>query len=172
MKIMDIRVLKGPNYWSVRRTELIVMLLDLEEMENFPTNHIPGFSQRLQEAMPSLYEHRCSEGVPGGFFHRVETGTWLGHVIEHVALEMQTLAGMDTGFGRTRETGKSGVYHVVYSYLGAKAGVYAGRASVRFIEALASNLPFDLQQELETLKEIWEEEKPAPALQAIREEAG
>src|SRR5882757_5236176 len=119
MKIVDIRVMKGPNYWSIRRHKLIVMRLDLEEMEQTPTDKIPGFLDRLQKQMPSLYEHRCSEGVPGGFFQRVKEGTWMGHVVEHIALELQTLAGMDTGFGRTREAGgyPKGVYHVVFSYL-------------------------------------------------------
>ena len=85
---------------------------------------------------PSLYEHRCSVGRAGGFFHRVDEGTWMGHVIEHIALEMQTLAGMDTGFGRTRSTGgKEGVYYVVFSYMEEDAGVYAAKAAVRIAQA-------------------------------------
>src|ERR1043165_4628553 len=112
MKIEEIKVLKGPNYWSVRRSKLIQMRLNLEELEQRPTNKIDGFLDRMQQLMPSLYEHRCSEGVPGGFFQRVQEGTWMGHVIEHLALELQTLAGMDTGFGRTREADKPGIYHV------------------------------------------------------------
>jgi cyanophycin synthetase len=113
MKILEMRVMRGPNYWSIRRHKLIVLRLDLEELENFPTQKIEGFSERLEKAMPSLIEHRCSEDFAGGFFHRVREGTWMGHVVEHVALELQTLAGMDTGFGRTRSTSKPGVYHVV-----------------------------------------------------------
>src|SRR5678815_4892741 len=90
---------------------MIQMKLDLEEMEQRPTNTIPGFLERLKNLLPTLYDHRCSEDKPGGFFSRVEEGTWMGHVIEHIALEIQTLAGMDTGFGRTRGTGeKEGVY--------------------------------------------------------------
>src|SRR4030095_3905754 len=113
MKIVEIKVLKGPNYWSIRRNKLIQLKLDLEEMEEKPTNKIAGFKDRLQAILPSLYEHRCSEGEPGGFFMRVEEGTWMGHVVEHVALEIQTLAGMDTGFGRTRtpEGEKEGGYY-------------------------------------------------------------
>src|SRR5678815_3480569 len=90
MQILEIKVLKGPNYWSVRRPKLIQMKLDLEEMEQRPTNEIPGFKERLEKLIPTLYEHHCSEDAPGGFFHRVEEGTWMGHVIEHVALEIQT----------------------------------------------------------------------------------
>src|SRR5688572_20537303 len=130
MKIIEIKVLRGPNYWSVRRPKLIQLKLDLEDLEQRPTNKIPGFRDRLEKTFPSLYEHRCSEGKPGGFFLRVDEGTWMGHVIEHIALELQTLAGMDTGFGRTRTTGKEGEYYVVFSYMEEDAGVYAeiGRA--------------------------------------------
>ena len=96
MKILDIRAMRGPNLWSIRRPKLIQMRIDLQEMEDKPTNTINGFRQRLEKLLPSLYEHRCSEGVPGGFFMRVDEGTWMGHVIEHIALELQTLAGMDT----------------------------------------------------------------------------
>src|SRR3990170_1283877 len=108
MKVLEIKVLNGPNYWSVRRPKLIQMKLDLEDMEQQPTNLISGFRERIEKALPGLYEHRCSEGVAGGFFSRVDEGTWMGHVIEHIALELQTLAGMNTGFGRTRSTGKDG----------------------------------------------------------------
>jgi len=105
MKLLEMRCLTGPNYWSVRRHHLAVMKLDLEELEKRPTNQSEGFPDRLRALMPSLHEHRCSEGGPGGFFHRVEIGTWMGHVIEHIALELQILAGMNCGFGRTRSTG-------------------------------------------------------------------
>ncbi len=105
MKLVEIKVLRGPNYWSIRRQKLIQMKLDLEEMEQKPSNTIAGFKNKLEKLLPSLYEHRCSELVPGGFLSRVEEGTWMGHIIEHVALELQTLAGMDMGFGRTRTSG-------------------------------------------------------------------
>ena len=123
--------MRGPNYWSVRRHKLIVMRLDIEDLEEKPTDKIPGFYGRLKELMPTLYSHRCSEGHKGGFFERVERGTWMGHVIEHIALEIQTLADMDTGFGRTRGTGEHGVYNVVFSYLEEEVGVYAAKAAVR-----------------------------------------
>ena len=117
MKIREIKAMRGPNYWSVRRHKLIVMVLDLEEMETRPSNSIKGFSKRLEVMFPSMYSHRCSVGEPGGFFQRVDEGTWMGHIIEHIALEIQTLAGMDTGFGRTRGYGEEGVYNVVYHIL-------------------------------------------------------
>jgi cyanophycin synthetase len=92
MKILKIQALRGPNIWSINRKKLIQMRLDLEELEELPTNKIKGFRERIEALMPSLIEHRCSEGCRGGFFQRIDEGTWMGHVIEHIALEIQTLA--------------------------------------------------------------------------------
>jgi cyanophycin synthetase len=149
------------------------MLLDLEDLETRPTSDIPGFIDRLRKLMPSLYDHRCSEGVPGGFFMRVEEGTWMGHVIEHMALELQTLAGMDTGFGRTREAGgqSKGIYHVVFSYIEAKAGQYTAHACVRIAQALVDNIEYDLEADIQRLREIREEERLGPSTGSIVEEA-
>lgn len=171
MKIEDIKVLRGPNYWSVRRNKLIQMRLDLEEMELKPTNYIDGFADRLEAKFPTMYEHRCSEGVEGGFFSRVREGTWLGHVIEHVALEIQTLAGMDVGFGRTRSTEQHGVYYVVFTYLEEDAGVYAAKASVRIVQAIADNVPYDITEDIQTLREIRENTRLGPSTGCIVEEA-
>ncbi|MGC4038744.1 MAG: cyanophycin synthetase [Chitinophagaceae bacterium] len=172
MQILEIKVLRGPNYWSVRRPKLIQMKLDLQEMEEQPTNKIPGFRERLEKLMPSLYEHRCSEGVPGGFFKRVEEGTWMGHVIEHIALELQTLAGMDTGFGRTRGAGeKPGVYYVVFSYMEEDAGVYSAKAAVRIAEALISGADYNLHQDIQELREIREDTRLGPSTGCIVDEA-
>lgn len=171
MRIEDIKVMCGPNYWSSRRHKLIVMLLDLEELEDMPTNKISGFGERMKALMPTLYTHRCSEGVPGGFFQRVEEGTWMGHVIEHIALELQTLAGMETGFGRTRESDRRGVYHVVFSYHEAKAGVYTAKAAVKIAEALISGEPYDLENDIQTLREIREKERLGPSTGSIVDEA-
>ncbi|WP_312190323.1 cyanophycin synthetase family protein [Sphingobacterium sp.] len=85
-------------------------VLDIGEYENLPTNSLPGFTTRLVGLIPSLHTHRRSEGVKGGFISRMTEGTWLGHVVEHVALEIQCLAGMDCGFGRTRSTGSYAEY--------------------------------------------------------------
>src|SRR4051794_14436981 len=117
MIIEQIEVLHGPSRWSDTRHRLIQMRLNLGVLEQRPTNVIDGFFDRLQALLPSLYEHRCSPGVPGGFFERVKEGTWMGHVVEHIALEIQTLAGFDTGFGRTRETDTRGTYYVVFSFI-------------------------------------------------------
>ena len=171
MNIAEIKILKGPNYWSVRRNKLIQMKLDLEDMEQRPTNLIPGFKDRLQKIFPGMYGHRCSVGAPGGFFERVEEGTWMGHVIEHVALEMQTLAGMDTGFGRTRGTGKEGEYYVVFSYMEEDAGVYAARAAVRVTQAIADEVEYDIEHDIMQLREIREDTRLGPSTGCIVEEA-
>jgi len=172
MEILEIKVLRGPNYWSIRRAKLIQMKLDLEEMEQKPTNQVPGFRERLEKLLPTLYEHRCSEGEPGGFFHRVEEGTWMGHVIEHIALEIQTLAGMDTGFGRTRSTGeKEGVYYVIFDYIEEDAGVYAARASVKIVQALVNGETYDLDADIQHMREIREETRLGPSTGCIVDEA-
>ena len=172
MKIIDIKVLKGPNYWSIRRPKLIQMRLDLEEMESQPTNAIPGFRERLEKMFPSLYEHRCSVGTPGGFFSRVEEGTWMGHVIEHITLELQTLAGMDCGFGRTRGTGnKEGEYFVVFDYMEEDAGVYAAKAAVRIAQSLINNEAYPLEEDIQQLREIREDTRLGPSTGSIVDEA-
>ncbi len=171
MKIIEIKVLKGPNYWSVRRTKLIQMKLDLEEKEKMPTNAIPGFRERLESMIPSLIEHRCSVGKPGGFFERVDEGTWMGHVIEHIALEIQTLAGMDTGFGRTRGTGKDGEYYVCFSYMEEDAGIYAAKAAVKIAHALIFEEPYDLDTDIQQLREIREDTRLGPSTGCIVDEA-
>jgi cyanophycin synthetase len=171
MKIEKIQALRGPNIWSVKRKKLIQMRLDLEEMEQFPTNKIPGFRERIEALMPSLYTHRCSEGVQGGFFSRIERGTWMGHVIEHIALEIQTLAGMDTGFGRTRETKTPGTYNVVFSYIEENVGIYAAEASVRIAEALIAGTEYDLEADIQKMRQIRERDRLGPSTGSIVEEA-
>jgi cyanophycin synthetase len=171
MKLAHVNILRGPNIWSIRRTNLIEMLLDLEELEELPTNKIPGFYERITALLPSLYSHRCSEGVEGGFFTRVKLGTWLGHVIEHIALELQTMADMPTGFGRTRSTDKKGVYHVVFSYVDEEAGKFAGRAAIDIAQALIDGTDFDIGETLMQLRNIWTKNKLGPSTGAIAREA-
>ena len=171
MKILDIKVMNGPNYWSVKRHKLILMVLDIEELEQRPTNLIDGFSARLQALFPTMQGHRCSKEYEGGFFERVEEGTWMGHVIEHIALEIQTLAGMDVGFGRTRETSTSGIYNVVFTYMEAKVGRYAAEASVDIAQALIDNTPIDLPAIIQKLREMREEERLGPSTGSIVDEA-
>ena len=171
MKIIEIKTMQGPNYWSVRRHNLTVMVLDLEEMEEFPTNKVDGFGERLEAMFPSMYSHRCSVGCEGGFFQRVKDGTWMGHVIEHIALEIQTLAGMDVGFGRTRTYGEEGVYFVVFNHMVGKVGEYAAKASFRIAEALIANKEYDLDEDIMNMKEIRQNEGLGPSTGSIIKEA-
>ena len=149
------------------------MKLDLENLEQKPTNLIPGFRERLEKMFPTMIEHRCSEAVRGGFFMRVDEGTWMGHVIEHIALEIQTLAGMDTGFGRTRtpEGEQEGVYYVVFSYMEEDAGVFAAKSAVRIAEALIAGKEYDLEADIQEMREIREDTRLGPSTGCIVEEA-
>ena len=171
MRIRELNAMRGPNYWSVRRHKLIVMVLDLEEMEQRPSNKIKGFSERLKTMFPTMYEHRCSEGAPGGFFKRVDEGTWMGHIIEHIALEIQSLAGMDVGFGRTRGYGEDGVYNVVFAYTEEKVGRYAAEAALRICEALIAGNAYDLEADIQEMRVIREAERLGPSTGSIVEEA-
>lgn len=171
MRIREINAMRGPNYWSVRRHKLIVMVLDLEEMEELPSNKIDGFSDRLKMMFPSMYSHRCSVGEPGGFFQRVEEGTWMGHIIEHIALEIQTLADMDTGFGRTRDYGEKGVYNVVFSYIEENVGRFAANAAVDICKAIIAGNNYDLAADIQRMREIREDERLGPSTGSIIEEA-
>lgn len=163
--------MRGPNYWSIRRHKLIVMVLDLEELEESPTNKIDGFAQRLKDMFPTMHGHRCSIGEPGGFFQRVDEGTWMGHVIEHIALEIQTLAGMETGFGRTRGTGNHGEYNVVFAYTEEKVGVYAAKSAVRIARALIDGEEYDLDEDIQDMRELREDNRLGPSTGSIVEEA-
>jgi cyanophycin synthetase len=171
MKIIKKQVLRGPNMWSNYRKKLIQVKLDLEEMEEFPTDKIPGFAERIKRMLPTMIEHECSEGVRGGFFERVERGTWLGHVMEHVALEIQSLAGMDAGYGRTRGTGTPGVYHVVFSYEVEEAGLYAIEAAFNIVQAFAKGEDYDINKEVEELRYIAERRGLGPSTKSIVQEA-
>jgi cyanophycin synthetase len=171
MKIIEIKVMRGPNFWSINRKKLIVMKLDIEGLEELPTNKISGFEDRIKKLIPSLLSHRCSEGVEGGFFVRINEGTWMGHVIEHIALELQSLAGMECGYGRTRSTGTVGVYHVVFSYMEEAVGIYAAKASVKVAEALINNEPYDIDEDIRNMRELRESVRFGPSTGSIVDEA-
>jgi cyanophycin synthetase len=174
MRILKIQTLRGPNYWSIRRHKLIVMRLDLENLAETPSNEIPGFYEGLVEALPSLEGHYCSPGCRGGFLMRVREGTMMGHIVEHVALELQELAGMHVGFGRTRETSTPGVYQVVIEYLNEEAGRYAGRAAVRLCQSIVDRGRYpkaELEQDIQDLKDFWRDASLGPSTEAIVKEA-
>jgi len=147
------------------------MKLDLEDLEELPTNKIENFSERIEKLFPSMYDHRCSKSYKGGFFERVKDGTWMGHVIEHIALEIQSLAGMDCGFGRTRGTGVKGVYNVVFSYMEENVGVYAANAGVRIAEALIAGTEYDIDCDIKEMRKMREKYRFGPSTGSIVDEA-
>lgn len=176
MNILEIRTLRGPNYWSGYWKKLVIMRLDIGEYEEKPSNKLTGFYDRMVEVLPSLDTHGCSYGEPGGFLKRVTEGTWAGHIIEHFALELQTLAGMETGYGRTRETEEHGVYNVVFSYHEEEVGRYAARASVRLFLALAEGkdleeIKAEIAEDIQQMREIREDVRFGPSTGSLVEEA-
>lgn len=170
MKIIKLQCLRGPNYWSTYRTKLIQMTLDLENFDQ-STRDIYGLEESLEKLMPSLYDHRCIPREPGGFFKSIRQGTNLGHVIEHIALELQSLADMECGFGRTFPTKQKGVYTVIFEYQVEKAGRYAAESSVEMMENIMRHQPVDLERVIERLKEIERSYGPGPSTRAIMEAA-
>lgn len=174
MRILRTLTLRGPNYWSIRRKKLIVMRLDLEEIAETLSNEIDGFYEALSETLPSLIEHYCSPGCRGGFLSRVREGTLMGHIVEHVALELQELAGMPVGFGRTRATGEFGVYNVVFEYIDEQVGRYAGRAAVRLCQSILDTGRYpeeELAQDLADLKDLYANSALGPSTDTIIKEA-
>jgi len=176
MEILEIRTLRGPNYWSGYWKKLIIMRVDIGEYEQKPTGKLKGFYERMIDVMPSLALHGCSYQEEGGFLRRVKESTWAGHAIEHFALELQTLAGMDTGYGRTRETSEKGIYNIVFSYLEEEVGRFAGRAAVRLWLDLAegrdlAEIKAGLAKDIQEMREIREEVRFGPSTGSLVEEA-
>ena len=144
--------LRGPNIWTYR--PVMEALIDIGALEDFPSNTLPGFNARLSAWLPGLVEHRCSVGERGGFLQRLEEGTWAGHVLEHVALELQTQAGMQTGFGKAREAGPRGLYKVVIRTRHEAVSRRALEAARGLILAAIEDRPFDVQAEVHQLKQM------------------
>ncbi len=149
IEFRDHTVYRGPNIWA--RMPSLRFTVDIGELEERPTNKIPGFYERLTELVPSLYDHRCSVGKPGGFLQRMREGTWMGHVLEHLALELQNLAGGEVVRGKTRSTREKGVYNVVFEYGQEDVGIAAAELARRLLNHLIYDTEpdFDFQAELE-----------------------
>lgn len=170
LKILETQVLRGPNYWSYEPA--IRLLVDLGSLEHWPSNTLPSFNDALIDLLPGLRDHGCSLNRPGGFIERLREGTWLGHVAEHVALELQREAGGSTTRGKTRKSGTPGVYNVVYGYNEEQVGVAAGKLAIRLINHLVdANPTFDFIGELESLVLLAERAAFGPSTQAILDEA-
>ncbi len=169
LKVLSLNAMHGANYFSAG--PVVVLRLDLGEYDEVFTDSIPGFAEKLKTALPSLASHHCSVGEPEGFFTRVRQGTLLGHVTEHVAIELQTLAGMDVSYGKTRSTTVPGVYNVVYRFFDELAGIYAGKAAVSLVNSLLLGRGFDVGRAVASLVQIREIRMLGPSTAAIVAEA-
>ncbi|MFL6673524.1 MAG: cyanophycin synthetase [Massilia sp.] len=152
IKFLRVTHLRGPNIWTYR--PVIEAWLDLGELEDCPSNTLPGFNQRLTAWLPGLAEHRCGVGAPGGFLERLRDGTWAGHILEHVVLELQNLAGMKTGFGKTRSVGEPGIYKMAFRTREGSVGHAALEAGHALLMAAINDTPFDLQATVLALTEL------------------
>lgn len=152
MEILKINALRGPNVWA--NFPVLEVWVKLGVYNEKSSEEYPGFNDRLKSWLPSLIEHRCSVGERGGFFVRLDRGTYLGHILEHVALELQTLAGTNVGFGRARETSVEGTYRVAIKYQEEKLGLEAIAAARELIMAAVHDTPFDVPGTIARLKDL------------------
>ncbi len=169
VKLISHSVMYGANYYS--GGPIVLLKIDLGQYDEIFTNDIPGFYERLKKALPSLYEHHCSVGEKGGFLTRVKEGTLLGHVTEHIAIELQTLAGMDVAYGKTRESLSKGVYNVIFRFFDEDAGLYAGISALNLVNSILQEKDLDVENVIKTLVNIREEKLLGPSTQAIVDEA-
>ncbi|MGI8577830.1 MAG: cyanophycin synthetase [Nocardioidaceae bacterium] len=171
LAIVETRIYRGGNVWSYDKA--IHLVVDLGSLEDWPTDRIPNFTEQLLEMLPGLRRHSCSRGRKGGFVERLVEGTWLGHVCEHVALQLQHEVGHDLRRGKTRQVpGERGRYNVIYGYVDENVGVEAGRLAVRLINHLVSpDATFDFEAERERFIVRAERTAFGPSTQAILDEA-
>lgn len=165
IEVLERSALMGPNLYAHR--PCVRWKLDLGDLEQQPSNAIPEFVARIKREIPSMIEHRCSEGVTGGFFSRLEDGTWMGHVMEHLALEFQSLAGSDVGFGKTRSAGAEGVYNVVYECEERESGLLAGEIALDYLEALIAQRAYPLDEHVARLRRTFERKALGPSTKSI-----
>jgi cyanophycin synthetase len=169
MEIKSLKVLRGPNQWA--SFPVLEAWVDLGHLEDYPSNTLPGFNDRLMSWLPTMVEHRCSIGERGGFFQRLRTGTWMGHVLEHVTLELQSLAGTTVGYGRARETNTRGVYKVVIEYKEEKFAIECFHTAHRLINAAIAGEPFEVACEIKRLRKVLLDEQLGPSTRSIVEAA-
>ncbi len=152
MELLKINALRGPNVWA--NFPVLEVWVKLGVYNEKSSEEYPGFNDRLKSWLPSLIEHRCSVGERGGFFVRLDRGTYLGHILEHVTLELQTLAGTPVGYGRARETSVEGTYRVAIKYEEEELARAAVDTAHRLIMAAVHDTPFDVAAEIEKLKDL------------------
>lgn len=170
LRILSTRVYRGPNYFSYDPS--IHLEVDLGVLEEYPTNKLPGFTERLLLLLPGLGDHQCSRGYDGGFVERLHEGTWLGHVAEHLTLQLQREAGSDLTRGKTRSTGEYAHYNVIFSYADERVARAASELAVRLINHLVEPNPeFDFEAEFESFLRRAQRVAFGPSTQAILDEA-
>ncbi len=160
-----INILRGPNVWA--NFPVIEVLVDLAELRDTSSEMIGGFNERLKSWLPTMIEHRCSVGERGGFFQRLDRGTYMAHILEHVTLELQNLAGNEVGFGRARELDEDGVYRVAIEYHNETVGVAAVEAGRRVVLAAVNDTAIDIQAEVAHLRDLIHEHCLGPSTQGI-----
>ncbi len=151
IEFLRITHLRGPNIWTYR--PVIEAWVDIGALEDFPSNKIPGLYERLTAWLPGLIEHRCGVGERGGFLLRLQEGTWAGHMLEHIVLELQNLAGMPTGFGKARQTSDHGIYKVAFRTRQEQVGRAALQAGRDLLMAAIEDRPFDLAATVAQLRD-------------------
>ncbi|QDL53761.1 cyanophycin synthetase [Rhodoferax aquaticus] len=151
IEILRVTHLRGPNIWTYR--PVIEAWVDIGELEDYPSNTLPGFYDRLTAFLPGLIEHHCSPGVRGGFLQRLQEGTWAAHIMEHVSLELQNMAGMRTGFGKARQTSQRGIYKIAFRTRHEKVGTAALYLARDVVMAAINDTEIDLQARLAELRE-------------------
>ena len=169
MEFRKVLALRGPNVWA--HFPVLEAWVDLQELKDSPSNTLPGFNERLMAWLPTMIEHRCGLGYRGGFFERLRTGTYQGHILEHASLELQALIGVDVGYGRARETSEDGVYKVVIEYRDEEVGRAVLETARRMLDAAVKDLPFDVQAELAELRALHQRVCLGPSTNAIVEAA-
>ena len=150
--ILRVNHLRGPNIWTYRA--VIEAWVDIGALEDFPSNTLPGFYERLTGYLPGLIEHECSPGVRGGFLQRLQEGTWAAHILEHVCLELQNMAGMRTGFGKARQTSQTGIYKIAFRTRQEDVGRRALHVGRDLVQAAIDDTPFDLAASVQALHDM------------------
>ncbi|WP_374341070.1 cyanophycin synthetase [Azonexus sp.] len=163
--IRDIISLRGPSIWTY--PPALEAWIDIGEFEDHPSNTLPGFVDRLKAWLPSLVSHRCNYGEHGGFLRRLDEGTWIGHVLEHVSLELMTLGGLPDGFGRTRETTTRGVYKLVISNWHDEITRLALDTGIELILAAVEDRPYDVAAAIERIRRKVDRKYLGPSTAAI-----
>lgn len=169
LQVSRIRALRGPNYW--RLAPVIACDVRLGSLEQLSSGDIPNFNDLLLAAIPTLHEHPCTRGGPGGFVDRLQEGTHIPHILEHVALELQTLAGNEVSFGRVVPSGDEGVWWLIVAYEEEEVGIRAMQDSVEIVRACISGSPIDAEKIVRDLQELYEDVRLGPSTAAIVEEA-